>query len=306
MALLFDRSKVLLMNVEATKGGGGVLDPAQHGIQCANLQFNIDTEETANEEITGFLDTATPQVSIPTCTLTGTVYCKPPADLTSTPEAGPIYRACTLEETFSTGVSTVYTPSNLDESVNYEYYVDGIQYSAVGVIGSGNFSFIARTGRWVFNFTLTGQYAGKAEVANPTPTYITKVAPLWKDGEALIDTVAYPIQEFTLDLGATTPFIDDPNDVNGYGEAYVGERTVRGTINPPEELPSTRDLLTNNLATNTNIALKMSVGTSPDYMEMDIAAARLLDETMANDNGIVRNTYSFAPDVFPRFTLTFS
>ncbi len=127
-------------------------------------------------------------------------------------------------------------------------YIDGKLRKFLGVRGQITLSGTS-AGPVVATFNGTGIYAGESDATIPAqPNLASQTAPLVLQGsnpsEAfLINRRALPVSQFSFEAGATIEAPDDPNTVNGFGAAMIGQRVSRFTCDPLQTLVATRDTL---------------------------------------------------------------
>lgn len=159
------------------------------------------------------------------------------------PEIGPALRACGLDETIVASTSVTYAPvSSGFESCTIYYHEDGKRKRLSGCRGNVVFTF-ASGDVPVAQFTMTGHEGAEGDTALPTPTFdATDPYPL--TGGMLFaigGSTAYEVQQLTVDLGNQVSTPPSINASSGYAEVRITQRDVNGSINPEDELISTKN-----------------------------------------------------------------
>jgi hypothetical protein len=200
------RKKVFLLKIETTYGTDAVPTGALNAMLATGVKFEPMKGSDVNRDLD--LPYLSNQGSIPAelhATFSGKVELAPSGAAGTAPAWGPLLRVCGVAQTVSAGVSVTYNPiTDNHEGASLYLYIDGTLYKALGVRGTGKFSFSAQ-GIPYFEFELTGLFSQPAEAANPAATLTAwmkpRIASKLHTPTFTINAVPMVMRSFELDLG---------------------------------------------------------------------------------------------------------
>ena len=177
-------------------------------------------------------------------------------------------------------------------------YLDGLLYKFVGAIGTAQMS-IGSGGPGMFDFTFSGLFTSKTDAAVPTATYDTTRPPVWRDSggndmsNALLDRVKSGIASFSLDLGNTIAYPENPSNLEGLDPPLITARRITGSVDPIEELVATRDLMARFRA-QTQIIMHARLGdTAGNRLALTVPNALILNQAPGDRQGLATVTVPF-------------
>lgn len=164
------------------------------------------------------------------------------------PESGPLFRACSFEETIDGGVSVTYTPrSTGDESVTFYVYMDKLRFILTGCVGNVEIDLSAGS-IGMLSWTFKGLYNTPTDNAVPAAVVDTTKPPLVMASNSLRLSYEDPtgyfapvIQQVTFDIGNTISMRENINADEGFEGFFIPARSVRGTMNPEMTLRADQD-----------------------------------------------------------------
>lgn len=182
----------------------------------------------------------------------------------TSPEYGPLLRACGLLETVNLATSVVYSPrSTGHESCTIYYFQDGVRYRITGC--RGNAVIRGTVGEvMTIEFNMIGRKTSgdPTDASAPSPTLDSAVPPTFLGADFFaLDAYNPSFTEFTLDLQNQVGAPPNANAADGYGDVVVSERDPRGTLDPLMTLVATQDWL-DDLEQGTTQAASFTLGTS--------------------------------------------
>ena len=155
-----------------------------------------------------------------------------------------------------------------------------------GAMGTASFHFEPGKIGYV-EFTFTGIWLAPTDATMLAPTYPTVIPPRLAGSATTIGAWSPKYAELSLDLGNDVQLREDPSDASGYLCAYIGGRTVTGTLNPEADLVTDRDSYGTWLA-GTEAALSAQLGAGgDDFNTLTFAAlkAQLTNVQEGDRNG---------------------
>lgn len=148
---------------------------------------------------------------------------------------------------------------SLSTDTNYQIPVNVLYSLASGTIPNGTLYFYNDGTLWKFvgcqanspialnsgaagklSFSFSGVFIGTTDAAMVTPTYDGTQRQVWRNGVFTINSVAAALKALTFDPGSTITQPDDPNEIEGFGQAVITARTPRGQMDPLMTLVATR------------------------------------------------------------------
>lgn len=173
---------------------------------------------------------------------------------------GDLLQACGMSETVVASTSVTYKPLSdlsLHKSVTIGLRQGGNYRIAKGCRGTVSFTFNA--GEIVkANFNMVGKIESESAAAAPAPSFEAGTPPPFLNAAFTIAGTEFPIAVLTLDLANTLSIAPDPNEPDGFGAIRITARATRGTIDPEEQLISTKDFV-GTLRTGTSQAIATGV-----------------------------------------------
>jgi hypothetical protein len=179
-----------------------------------------------------------------------------------------------------------------------------------------NFQLNGTTGSFLeFTFAIGGQFTSQTDLAVP-------VAPIFNSppvgvngfctftGGGLVG-VQFAIKTFTLDLGNVGQYPDDINQLTGIQAYLIGSRAIKCSVDPLTVLVGTQDRIT--LVKNqTKGDFVIGWGPKTNYgsftgnkLSIFVDTAKFLDDTMTEDNVVLRDTMPFEPTQFDNGVILF-
>lgn len=222
-------------------------------------------------------------------------------------------RVITLGETLASGATTSttlqipvndrYGPTS-DESVYgsvtiYVFY-NGIRYKFVGAQGTVSLELTAGGGG-VFTFSMSAQLdADPDNTALPSGAAAAfaamPVIPRWVNGLSQLNRKTARCRTLRIDLGVQTILPDNPEAEQGYDPALPLARRIAGTIDPYIDT-TTHVALFSAMSAGTNVPLVAICGaTAGNRMLVTVPAARLLDLTPSQRDGLGQFAIPFQAD----------
>lgn len=209
----------------------------------------------------------------------------------------------TTSTTLQIPVNDRYSPTS-DESVYvsvtiYVFY-DGIRYKFVGAQGTYSLDLTSGAGG-MFTFTMSAQLdADPDNTALPsgaaTAFAAMPVIPRWVNGSSQLNRKTARCRSLRLDFGVQTILPDNPEAEQGYDPALPLSRRISGTMDPYIDTGTNTALFTA-MAAGTNVPIMAIVGaTAGNRMLVMVPAARLLDLSPSNREGLGQFAIPFQAD----------
>lgn len=157
------------------------------------------------------------------------------------PEMDPLLLACGMASTVTASTSVVYNPASSNQkSATIYIYEDGSLYKLTGC--RGTWKLTGKVGEVpMLSFTMTGHVSGPSDAALVSGSYVSTVPPAFIDVPFQVGTYGAIIETLELDFGNKVEMPTDVSAVDGYGEVIIGERDVKGKIDPQATLVATND-----------------------------------------------------------------
>ena len=179
-----------------------------------------------------------------------------------------------------------------------------------------NFRLTGNTGSFLeFEFGIGGQFTSQTDLAVPVaPTFLSPPVGVngfcTFNGGALVGA-QFAVKQFTLDLGNQGQYPDDINQLTGIQAYLIGSRKVKCQVDPLTVLVGTQDriaLVKNQQKGDFTIAWgpKTNYGSYVgNKLSIFVDTAKFLDDTMTEDNVVLRDTMPFEPTSFDNGVILF-
>jgi hypothetical protein len=192
-------------------------------------------------------------------------------------------------------------------SVTARQFRDGKMNLFVGC--RPNLRLTATTGSFLeFEFAIGGQFSSQTDLAVPVaPTF--QSPPVGVNGFCTFTggslvAVQFAVKQFTLDLGNQGQYPDDVNQLSGVQPYLIGSRKVKCQVDPLTVLVGTQDRMTV-IRNQTKGDFVIGWGPKTNYgafvgnkVSIFVDTAKFLDDTMTEDNVVLRDTLPFEPTSF--------
>lgn len=159
------------------------------------------------------------------------------------PEMGASLKSCGFQEVITEDTSVEYLPATTGQkSCTIYFWEDGDLIKMTGCMGKVTFDLsTGAVGK--ASFTFTGQPSGDIAAAEvPTAAYSSMVpVPLIGVAFSLGGTV--DVSKLSVDMGITVSTPASMIGANGYGDIYISDRNVTGSIDPFAKTASEKDYL---------------------------------------------------------------
>ncbi|RDL44688.1 hypothetical protein DN730_09900 [Marinomonas piezotolerans] len=238
------KRSVIALGIEPTQGTETVLSEATHAKLVEDLKWSPANERMAERKPTratfgelkkiyaGHLIEVSFSMEIKGSGVAGTA-----------PEIGDCLKACGLSETITADTSVEYQPATTgQQSATIYVWEDGDLIKLVGCMGKVTFDFsTGAIGK--ASFTFTGHQKGNiAATSLPTPSYSSMVpVPLIGVAFSLGGTV--DVSKLSIDLGIQVTTPDSMTSADGYGDVFIADRNVTGSIDPLAKTADAKDYL---------------------------------------------------------------
>lgn len=205
------------------------------------------------------------------------------------PDFGVLLKCCSCTETVVASTSVTYALSSEEadkKSCTIYYYADGLRYILTGCRGTA--SMVLETGAVpMISFTMTGHVTAPTDVALPTPTYDATEPVTIRGASFSIDAYAASINSLQFDFGLEVKTPASMSATDGYGEVFIGNRDVNGSIDPQAELVATEDFY-GNFTAGAAMALTTGVigSVAGNRFQIDMPAVSYRDVGQGDRDGI--------------------
>lgn len=245
---LLARKKVLLAKLENTYNTDPVPTGAANAIQVTNLEVDpIEGDPVERNIIRAYLGNSSTVMTQVRATCNFTVEFAGSGAAGTAPAYGPLFRACSLSETVSAGVSVTYQPVSTTPPSSVTLYIntDGVNHVLRGARGTFDLGLSAN-GLPVINFQFTGNYVTPADVALPSATYQNQATPVVASAAnttgVQLHSFAGVISELGFSLGNDVQFRDLIGAANA--EVLIVDRRPTATITMDQVTLAQKDYYT--------------------------------------------------------------
>jgi len=212
------------------------------------------------------------------------------------PELDALLLACGMASTISASTSVTYAPaSSSQKSATIYIYEDGSLYKITGC--RGTYKLTAKVGEVpMISFTMTGHLGSVTDASLVTGTYVSTVPPALVNVPMTIGSSYNPIIEtLELDIGNKVEMPPDIQAADAYGEVIIGDRDVKGKIDPEATLVSTNDYW-GQFKSGTTLALDTGVVGATAGNQWELKAPKIYYENLGagNRNSILTYSADFA------------
>lgn len=158
-------------------------------------------------------------------------------------------------------VNVLYSPASTGiPTGTLYYYEDGVLTILKGVRGTFTMEWTA-AGAVKLNFTMSGEFVSKTDVAVPACTYDSTRPPIWRSGKSLVDRAVAVVSRLNFDCGNNVVYPENPTSTEGFDTCVITERAMAGQIDPQATLVATRSILTD-MRNGTQKIINALVGTA--------------------------------------------
>ena len=239
------KRSVILLKIESTQGTDAVPVEATDAILVEGLKWSPASERMAERKPTlatfgelkkiyaGHLLEASFEMEIKGAGVAG-----------ERPEMGACLLACGFAETITASTSVEYLPATQgQQSATIYVYEDGDLIKLVGCMGKVSFDLsTGAVGK--ASFTFTGHQDGSITKTNlPSPTY-DSLTPVPLIGVGFSMGGALDVSKLSIDMGITVSTPDSMISDDGYGDIFISDRNVTGSIDPLAKTADQKEYLT--------------------------------------------------------------
>lgn len=238
------KRSVIALGIEAFQGTELILTEATHAKLVEDLKWSPANERMAERKPTratfgelkkiyaGHLVEVSFSMEIKGSGVAGTA-----------PEIGDCLKACGFAETITASTSVEYLPATTGQkSCTIYVWEDGDLIKLVGCMGKVTFD-LATGAIGKASFTFTGHQKGNiSATAFPSPSY-SAIVPVPIIGVAFSLGGALDVSKLSVDMGISVATPDSMSSVDGYGDIYISDRNVTGSIDPLAKTADQKDYL---------------------------------------------------------------
>lgn len=212
------------------------------------------------------------------------------------PELDPLFQACGLNPTITTGTSVVYKPTSSSiKSCTMNLYLDG---SLVIVTGArGDVSFDMKAGGIVTaKFKMTGHINTLyTDTSLPTGTFNTTVPVAVLGATAAFGAYNPVLDMLTINMGNKIEMPPSIGASDGYAEIIISERDIKGTCDPELDSEATFNWFSSLKAGTTYAFSSGTIGATGGNEVTFTAPAAYLNKVGSKDrNGILCASVDFS------------
>lgn len=227
------KRSVILLKLETTQGTDSVPVAANDAILVEGLKWSVASERMAERKPTlatfgqlkkiyaGHMLEVSFEMEI-----------KGSGALGERPEVGAPLVACGFSEVVVASTSVEYMPATQgQQSATLYVFEDGDLIKLVGCMGKVTFDLsTGAVGK--SSFTFTGHQDGNiSQTSLPTPTY-DSLTPFPLIGVSFTMGGALDISKLSIDMGISISTPDSMISADGYGDVFISDRNVTGSIDP--------------------------------------------------------------------------
>jgi hypothetical protein len=294
MPPLLTRNSAVLAKIEGAEGVDAVPTAADNALLTNDLGVTPQPVVIDTTEHSGSLDVGEPIIGITPMQVTIQCYEKGSGAAGTPPEYGPLLRACGFAETINAGTSVVYDlASTAIPSVTIYVFRSGLRWILLGCRGTPTLTMVSGN-PWMFDFTMSGIFGGKADVAVPSLTLDSTRPPVWKGGVFHIAGADAALRQCTIALNNTVSFPDNPNAAEGIDAPQITRRDLQGSMDPLEVLVATRNIFSDFRAGTTRALQAVNGSTAGNILTVDIPAAKYRNETQGDRDGFLMADVPFS------------
>lgn len=237
---------VILAKIESTYGVDAAPSAATNAIFCSEPEIEVQTKKIERANVRSTYGAQLPINIGEGVKITFACEARGSGTAGTAPEIGPLLRACGLTETINAGVDVQYDPHSDGlggESVTIWFYRHNLLHKVVGCRGTVKLEAKANeVGKFTFEFT--GLYANPVDDTLPTATYNQTLPPVFQSASLSFDSYAAVVESLSIDLGNSISRRPDANAASGILEYFIGDRQVKGEIDPEAVALTTKDFWT--------------------------------------------------------------
>lgn len=159
------------------------------------------------------------------------------------PEMGDSLKACGFQEVITAGTSVEYLPATTGQQACTIYvWEDGDVIKLLGCMGKVTFDLSTGSiGKAAFTFT--GHQSGDISAEEMPAAAYSSMVPVPLIGVAFSLGGTLDLSKLSVDMGITVATPDSMSSVDGYGEIYINDRNVTGSIDPLAKTADQKDYL---------------------------------------------------------------
>lgn len=205
------------------------------------------------------------------------------------PRIGRLLRGCGFNETISSGVSVGYSPVPVKtgESITINYFREGIVHKMTGCTGKAKLN--PKVNEFMLiEFTFTGLYAGPVQEALPAVNYESSSPHFFRNANFKFDNVTdYRIESLQLEINNTINKSTDANAMTGISGYNIGDREIKGSIDPEISAAKNFFSLWENGA---SVAMSFEVGQTGNKCKVSCPAVQIETAEYGNrENANIQN-----------------
>ena len=182
------RNTLVLAKLEVTEGVDPIPTAVSDAILANEVTITPQPDIVESNEFSGALDVGEPIIGGTPMQITIQVYLKGSGAAGTAPEVDPLLQACGLDPTIIASTSVAYSLISVAiKSATIYVYRDGLLWKITGCRGNAELVMVTRQlGIW--NFTFTGRFLDKSDVAIPSGTFDAVRPAPWRDGRFTVET----------------------------------------------------------------------------------------------------------------------
>ncbi|SBS29103.1 hypothetical protein MSP8886_01439 [Marinomonas spartinae] len=159
------------------------------------------------------------------------------------PEMGDALKACGFQETITADTSVEYLPATTGQkSCTIYVWEDGDVIKLTGCMGKVTFD-LSTGSIGKASFTFTGHQSGNISAIDVPAASYSSIVPVPLIGVAFSLGGALDVSKLTVDMGITVATPDSMSSTDGYGDIYISDRNVTGSIDPLAKTADQKDYL---------------------------------------------------------------
>ncbi len=238
------KRSVIALKIEETQGTDAVPTAASNAILVEDLKWSPASERMVDRkpvratfgELKKIYAGHLVEVSF-------TMEIKGSGVLGVAPEMGACLKSCGFQEVITEDTSVEYLPATTgQQSCTIYFWEDGDLIKMTGAMGK--VSFDLSTGAiGKASFTFTGHPAGNLSAAELPAASYSSMVPVPLIGVAFSMGGSLDVSKLSVDMGITVSTPSSMSAPNGYGDIYISDRNVTGSIDPFAKTANEKDYL---------------------------------------------------------------
>lgn len=159
------------------------------------------------------------------------------------PEMGDSLKSCGFQETITEDTSVEYLPATTgQQSCTIYFWEDGDLIKLTGCMGKVTFD-LSTGAIGKASFTFTGHQSGDISATEIPAASYSSTVPVPLIGVAFSLGGEIDVSKLSVDMGITVSTPASMGAENGYGDIYISDRNVTGSIDPFAKTASEKDYL---------------------------------------------------------------